>query len=114
MAINKTYIHFTAYYQGEKYELQTYEGEYRNLMVLLYDKIYIEDFGECKGMGRCGTCVVKVEGLPAGMNTLERNEERTLYKMGIQSSELRLACQILVDENLKNINVEIIGGESLL
>ena len=114
MAINKTYIYFTARYQGEKYELQTPEGEYRNLMVLLYDIIYIEDFGECKGMGRCGTCIVKVEGLPTAVSTLERNEERTLYKMDRQAGELRLACQILVDENLNNITVEIIGVESLL
>jgi len=113
MAINRTAIHFTACYEGEKYELETYEGEYRNLMVLLYDKIYIDGFGECKGMGRCGTCVVRVEGLPAAVNTLERNEERTLYKTGIQSNNIRLACQILVDENLENITVEIIGGESV-
>ncbi|MEJ7736946.1 MAG: 2Fe-2S iron-sulfur cluster-binding protein [Chitinophagaceae bacterium] len=113
MVINKIVIHFTAYYEGEKYELQTYEGEYRNLMVLLYDKIYIEDFGECKGMGRCGTCAVKVEGLPEAVNALERNEERTLYKMGIQGGDIRLACQILVDETLENVIVKIIGGESV-
>lgn len=106
-------IHFTAVYEGKKYELQTYHGEYRNLMVLLYEKIYIEDFGECKGMGRCGTCVVKVDGLPAAVNALERNEERTLSKMCINESDVRLACQILVDKNLENINVQIIGGESV-
>jgi len=113
MVINRTAIHFTAYYEGEKHELQTYEGEYRNLMVLLYDKIYIEDFGDCKGMGRCGTCAVKVEGLPAAVNTFDRNEERTLSKMGIHGGDVRLSCQILVNENLENITVEIIGGESV-
>lgn len=64
MVITRTSIQFTAWYEGEKYELQTYEGEYRNLMVLLHYKMYIENFGECKGMGRCGTCAIKVEGLP--------------------------------------------------
>jgi len=113
MAINRTSIHFTAYYEGEKHDLQTYAHEYRNLMVLLYDKMYIEDFGECKGMGRCGTCAVKVEGLPPAVNTLHRNEEQTLYKMGIQGGGVRLACQITVDENLENSTVEIIGGESV-
>lgn len=111
MVINRTAFHFTAYYEGEKYELQTYEGEYRNLMVLLYDKIYIEGFGECKGMGRCGTCVVKVEGLPRAADTHDRNEESTLLKMGLQQQNIRLACQILVDENLENVTVLVMGNE---
>jgi 2Fe-2S ferredoxin len=82
-------------------------------MVLLYDKIYIEDFGDCKGMGRCGTCAVKVEGLPLSVNTLDRNEESTLSKMGIHGGSVRLSCQVLIDENLENVTVEIIGGESV-
>ncbi len=113
MVKSKTAFHFTAYCEGEKYELQTYEGEYRNLMVLLYDKIYIEGFGECKGMGRCGTCIVKIEGLPATVNKMERNEERTLFKTGLQGGNIRLACQILVDVNLENISLQIIGGKSV-
>ena len=113
MVIHRTAIHFTAYHEGEKYELQTYKNEYRNLMMLLFDKIYIEDFGDCKGMGRCGTCIVKVKGLPAAVNTLDRNEESTLNKTGIVGNDIRLACQILVDENLENITVDVIGGESV-
>ena len=105
-------IQFTAWYEGEKYELQTYEGEYRNLMVLLYDKIYIESFGECKGMGRCGTCVVKVDGMPPTAYTRDRNEESTLVKMGIQQQNIRLACQILIDENLENATVQVIGDDA--
>lgn len=111
MVITRTSLHFTAWYEGEKYELQTYEGEYRNLMVLLSDKIYIEGFGECKGMGRCGTCIVQVEGLPPEVNTLYRNEESTLFKTGIRQPNIRLACQILVDKNLENVTVQIMGNE---
>ena len=113
MILQKTAILFTAYYEGERYELQTYEGEYRNLMMLLYDKIYIESFGECKGMGRCGTCLIKIKGLPETVNVLERNEERTLGKMNIQGGDFRLACQILINEALENVRIEIIGGESV-
>ena len=113
MILQKTAIYFTAYYEGEKYELQTYEGEYRNLMMLLYDKIYIESFGECKGMGRCGTCLIKIKDLPETVNVLERNEERTLGKMNIQGGDFRLACQILINEALENVSIEIIGGESV-
>lgn len=29
-------------------------------MALLYDKFYMEDFGECKGIGRCGTCHIHI------------------------------------------------------
>ncbi len=104
-------IHFTAYYEGEEFTLQTYEREYRSLMALLFDKICIEDFGECKGMGRCGTCIVKIEGLPDGVNSFDRNEERTLYKAGVTQQNFRLACQVLIDKNLEKVKVEVIGGE---
>ncbi len=104
-------IEFTAFWEGEEFALETYEREYRNLMTLLNDKIYLEDFGECKGLGRCGTCIVKIEGLPDVANTLDRNEERTLYKAGISQKNFRLACQILIDKSLENVKVEVIGGE---
>lgn len=110
---SKSEIHFTVYYNGEKHELQTFYGEYRNLMALLYDKLYTEGFGECKGMGRCGTCVVKVKGPFITVNTLQRNEESTLNKIGLRGYNMRLACQIEVDEKLKNVIVQIIGSESI-
>ena len=97
--------------KGEEHELKTYESEYRNLMALLYDRIYKENFGECKGMGRCGTCVVTVKGLPQFADELQRNEERTLYKLGLLKQSNRLACQILVNANLQNVTVEILGSE---
>lgn len=110
MAINRTPIHFTAYYEGEKHELQTYTYEYRNLMMLLFDKIYTEDFGECKGMGRCGTCAVKINGFSNAVNTLHRNEQQTLAKMNVHREDIHLSCQILIDEQLENSVVEIIGS----
>jgi ferredoxin len=113
MAINRTPIHFTAYYEGEKHELQSYTYEYRSLMMLLFDKIYIDDFGECKGMGRCGTCAIKISGLSKVVHSLGRNEEQTLAKMGVHGGDIRLSCQILVDENLENSTIEVIGGESV-
>lgn len=113
MATNRTPIRFTANYEGERHELQTYTYEYRSLMMLLFDKIYIDDFGECKGMGRCGTCVVKISGLSKAANTLDRNEGRTLSKMGVHGGDIRLSCQILVDEKLENSTVEIVGNESV-
>ena len=113
MLTNRTPIYFTAYYEGEKHELQTYTYEYRNLMMLLFDKLYIEDFGECKGMGRCGTCAVKISGLSKVVNTLGRNEEQTLIKIGVRGEEIRLSCQMLVDESLQKSTAKIIGAASV-
>jgi 2Fe-2S ferredoxin len=109
--MNRELIRFTTFFEGEEFTLQTHEREYRSLMALLNDKIYIEDFGECKGMGRCGTCIVKIEGLPDVANTLDRNEEITLFKAGVTQRNFRLACQVLIDKNLEDVKVEVIGGE---
>ena len=109
--MNRERIYFTAYREGEEFALQTYEREYRSLMALLNDNIFIEDFGECKGMGRCGTCIVKIERMPEVANTLDRNEENTLNKAGVTQRNFRLACQVLIDKNLEDVRVEVIGGE---
>jgi 2Fe-2S ferredoxin len=76
-------------------------------MVLLNEKFYLEDFGECKGMGRCGTCVVRVSGLKNAAISMERNEAATLDKMNIAESGLRLACQILINNDIEDALVEI-------
>lgn len=109
--MNREVIQFTACCEGIEFALQTYEREYRNLMALLNDKIYLETFGECKGMGRCGTCIVKIEGLPDVANTLDRNEQSTLNKAGVTQPNFRLTCQVLIDKNLEDVKVEVIGGE---
>ena len=114
MALSKAVISFNVFYEGEKVELQTFAGEYRNLMALLYDKIYVEGFGECKGMGRCGSCAVKITGLPETVNIMQRNEEQTLVKQSLLTNNMRLACQVLVDANLENCTIYIPGSESIV
>lgn len=93
-------ISFTIFIGEERHEVQSYRGEYRNLMTLLYDKFYIEDFGECKGVGRCGTCHVHI--LNSSGELLQRvgNETTTISKMERVTDQSRLACQINVDEKL--------------
>ena len=100
-------IHLKVMYGEEEYHLETYTNEYRNLMMLLYDKIYLEDFGECKGMGRCGTCMVEIVATKNELPYLERNEETTLKKTGVTNVNLRLACQILVNEALQNATIRV-------
>jgi 2Fe-2S ferredoxin len=103
-------IEFIAFYEGEEYCLKTYEREYRSLMTLLKDKIYIEDFGQCGGMGRCGTCSVTVSGLPGNSDASNTNELNTLSKMGVANPSVRLSCRIEVNEYLKNATVQVLDN----
>ncbi|MEO5997561.1 MAG: 2Fe-2S iron-sulfur cluster-binding protein [Chitinophagaceae bacterium] len=110
MVLKTSSIHFKGLYEGQSYSLDSYSNEYRNLMVLLKDKICPDDFGQCGGQGRCGTCLVKVLGLKADPFEVYRNEKSTIAKMGIVDPEIRLSCQILVNEDLKNVTVELIDN----
>ena len=75
-------------------------------MVLLNNTIYLEGFGECGGQGRCATCLVEVSGIKGSSSKMERNEKTTIDKINLAPSGLRLACQILVTEDL---NEALIG-----
>lgn len=100
-------IAITIFYLGEKHCISTYEGEYRNLMHLITDKILVEDFGDCKGMCRCGTCLVEMTGLQGESAIMERDEASIIRKLGAGNESTRLACQILIDENLQHAAIGI-------
>ncbi len=87
--------------------ITTYQNEYRNLMALISDKIYLECFGECKGMGRCGTCLVEIIESDEQLTNIERNEQATISKLGIHAPGLRLACQLLIDNTLNGCKIRI-------
>jgi 2Fe-2S ferredoxin len=55
-------ISLTILYSSEEYKIQTYAGEYRDLKCLIQDRLFTDDFGQCGGMGRCGTCIVGLVG----------------------------------------------------
>lgn len=101
-------ICFTLIYFDEEIKVETYEGEFRNLMTLINEKIYVNDFGECKGIGRCGTCLVEVEGLGEVASVMERNEKSTLAKCAMQKPNLRLSCQIMINYALQNSRIKIV------
>lgn len=101
--ISLTLIHF-----DEEVTIETYEGEFRNLMVLINEKIFVEDFGECKGIGRCGTCLVEVEGLSVIASVMERNEKSTLAKCAVKKPNFRLSCQIMINAALNNSVIKIV------
>jgi 2Fe-2S ferredoxin len=101
-------IVFTLIYLDEKKIIETYDGEFRNLMTLINEKIYVEDFGECKGIGRCGTCLIETEGLDTSVAEMERNEKSTLAKCAIKKPNLRLSCQIMINSALKNAVITVV------
>ena len=74
--------------------------------MLIFDKLSPEDFGDCLGMGKCGTCLIEIEQ-GRHLSTYNRNEETTLLKAGTGKG-LRLACQILIDEHIDGIAVKVI------
>jgi 2Fe-2S ferredoxin len=99
-------ISFNVRYGSDEYYVETHSNEYKNLMDLLKDKIYPDGFGECGGMGRCGTCLVYVpEGVPL---VRIRNEETTLSKMNYEDPNVRLCCQMPVDDTLQNTTISIL------
>lgn len=108
MFSHKPDISFTLIYFNEVIAIETYEGEFRNLMALINEKVYVEDFGECKGIGRCGTCLVEVNGMRSVSLEMDRNEKSTLTKCAIQKPNLRLSCQIMINEALKNSVIKIV------
>ena len=107
MFSHKRNIHFTLINSDTKTLVSCYENEYRNLMVLINEMVYAEDFGECKGIGRCGTCLVQIE-TENTLSPMERNEESTLKKCMVQNKNVRLSCQVMINESLKNAMVQII------
>lgn len=94
-------------HEQERYELKTYTGEYRNLMVLLNNKFYLEYFGECGGMGRCGTCMVEILETTSALPALDRNEDSTIRRMKVIHPGTRLACQVMVNHSIDNIKIKI-------
>lgn len=101
-------IELTIVYSGIEYKLQTFYGEYRDLKSLILDRLFPEDFGQCGGMGRCATCMVEVKGLVGDAALLKRNEETTLERMGPCGQNIRLSCQLAIDDSLANAVIRVL------
>lgn len=77
-------------------------------MMLIYDRSGPEEFGDCLGMGRCGTCLIELSDIRLPLSSYQRNAETTLSKVRL-GENLRLACQILIDEHIEGLVVKIIN-----
>ena len=100
-------ISFVVTYRDVTLEVSTFRTEYRSLMALLYDKFYFDGFGDCKGIGRCGTCHIKIENGPPYLLQRTGNENTTLGKMENVSFNSRLSCQIQITEALDQLHFSI-------
>lgn len=100
-------IEITVLYEGVEYTVKTYPYEYRNLMMLLYDRVCTDEFGDCLGMGKCGTCLIQIIEAQSGLTAYERNEDTTISKAGLESESVRLSCQILVDHHLDGLKIVV-------
>ena len=104
----KNNIQFTVIEDGSEQIIETYFGEYRSLMLLLKNELYLDSFGECGGVGRCATCIVKTSEISGNSAIKDRNEPVTLSKMGYDDENIRLSCQLLITKDLEGCSIEII------
>ena len=77
-------------------------------MQLLADKIVLDDFGACKGTGKCGTCMISSLNKPYSKSDYYSNELNTLSKFDSETKNLRLSCQLLINEDIQELHLEII------
>jgi 2Fe-2S ferredoxin len=98
----------SVFYDGETYELWTYANEYRSLMMLIYDRVYTDGFGECLGMGKCATCLVEIIKSNPQLTFYERNERTTLFKYEHTGKNVRLSCQIMIDEFIDGLQAKVL------
>ncbi len=106
-------IQFEVCFGSKTYAFNVSRYEYRSLMHLITDRIYIEEFGQCGGMGRCGTCIVLFREEHGG--ELHRNEQTTLRKLQFDAAaHNRLACQIMIDEAIHGCTFRIETADQLV
>ncbi|NHA02651.1 2Fe-2S iron-sulfur cluster binding domain-containing protein [Mucilaginibacter sp. HC2] len=106
--LSKSSIVIHVEYSGELYELRTYNNEYRSLMMLIYDRIFTDGFGECLGMGKCGTCLIEITNKLQEPAAYERNGDANLQRAGQTGENIRLSCQLLIDEKIDGLAVKVL------
>lgn len=100
-------ITFAVIENGTKIPIVTRNGSHPNLMYLLKEELQLDAFGECGGVGRCATCVIKTEGITGNSALKDRNEPATLAKLGFDDTHIRLSCQIYITQDLNGATIEL-------
>jgi ferredoxin, 2Fe-2S len=92
----RSYIAFTIGYAGEAYNMHTYWHEHRDLRALIKKKLKLEGFGQCGGLGRCGTCLVHVGPAQPGF-------------INAPEGYMALACQLPISDDLSNALITVLN-----
>ena len=108
LSLNRKIIRFTVVENNQKHHIETYVGEYPSLMFLLRDRLYLDGFGECQGVGRCATCIVQAKAIKGNSMIKERNEPSTLSKMGYTDADIRLSCELFITTDLEESEIEVL------
>lgn len=102
------WIQFTVVENEQHYPIKVMHGSYPNLMFLLKEELGLDSFGECGGVGRCATCLIKAIGIKGKSATKDRNEPVTLQKMGYDENAIRLSCQLYITSDLDGSEITIL------
>lgn len=84
----KNTILFRLLYKDEEVQVQTSRNQYYSLMSLISDYLEISGFGLCSGMGSCGTCAVKIDGMRSLSCDVPVNDELANTRIVIQKAYL--------------------------
>lgn len=101
-------IQLTVIENEHRYPIKVKHGSYPNLMFLLKEQLSLDSFGECGGVGRCATCVVKAVGIKGNSAIKERNEPAALQKLGYEDETIRLCCQLYVTADLEGSEIFVL------
>jgi 2Fe-2S ferredoxin len=101
-------IQFTVIDNGQQLPIKVTQGSYPNLMFLLKEELSLDSFGECGGVGRCATCVIKAIGIQGNSTQKERNEPVTLQKLGYTEDTIRLSCQLYITSDLEGSEITVL------
>lgn len=78
-----------------------------NLMELLKAEEYEKIEGTCGGMALCATCHVKVLDASPSLSEPSNDELDMLETLPFIFQESRLACQIKLNDEIKQLTIEI-------
>ncbi|MCW2119303.1 2Fe-2S iron-sulfur cluster-binding protein [Flavobacterium sp. 7A] len=101
-------ISFTVIDNDQRFPIKVRRGCYPNLMFLLKEEMGLDSFGECGGVGRCATCVVRAIGIKGISANKERNEPNTLEQLGYDEKNIRLSCQLFITSDLEGTEITIL------
>ena len=88
MAPAENPILFTLVHDGQELPVHTSDDQYFSLMALISDRLSLQEFGLCSGMGSCGTCMVDIYD-------------------GLQLEKRTLSCCVQVNDELANTKIVV-------